>query len=121
MARAGDGANPRGGRVLLEFGAILVLGAIGLGLLIALPFLLVAGLVKFLVMLILLPFRLLGAVFGAITGVLGAVFGGLVSVVSVLGGLLAAVAALLFLPLLPIIALFGLIWLFGRSSRRANA
>ena len=110
---------------MLEFGALVVFGVLAFGLLIAavvvLPFLAIGGLLKFLVFMIVLPFRLIGAVFGAVMGIAGALFGGIAALGSALFALALGIGALLFLPLLPIVALFGLIWLFSRAGRRAKA
>lgn len=118
------GGSPWEGTVLLEFAALVVFGIVAFGLLIAavivLPLMLVAGVLKFFLFAILLPFRLIGALLGMVTGVAGAVFGGIATLGSVLLAALFAVGALLFLPLLPIIALLGLIWLISRSARKAR-
>ncbi len=110
---------------MLEFGALVVFGAVAFGLLIAavivLPLILVAGVLKFLVFAIVLPFRLIGALLGVMTGAVATVFGGIATLGSVLLAALFGIGALLFLPLLPIFALLGLIWLFGRSARKARA
>jgi hypothetical protein len=126
VATALGGADPlREGAVLLEFLALLAFGVVAFGLLIvaviALPLMLVGGVLKLLVFAIVLPFRVIGALFGAVAGVTGTVFGGIAAIGSVLLTVLLAVGALLFLPLLPIFALFGLIWLFSRSARKAKA
>jgi hypothetical protein len=63
-------------------------------------------LVKILISLILLPFKLLGLVAKAVFGVIGAI-----------GGLLLALLALVLLPLLPLLILGGLVWLIVRPSQ----
>jgi hypothetical protein len=109
----------------LEFVALVVFGVLALGLLIAavvvLPFMLLGGLLKFLVFAIALPFRLIGALFGAVTGAVGALFGGIAALGSVLLAVVFVFGGLLLLPLLPFLVLFGLIWVFSRSTRRASA
>lgn len=123
--RPSTGRSPREGSILLEFALLVLFGVVAFGLMvaavIALPFLLIGGVLKLLVFAIALPFRLIGALFGVAAGVTGTLFGGIAALGSVLLTILIAVGALLFLPLLPILALFGLIWLFGRSARKAQA
>jgi hypothetical protein len=97
-------------------GLIFVVGAVVL-----LPLMLVGGLLKLTFVALTLPFRVVGALLGAVGALLGTVFGGLFSIVGLLVGVVGIVAALFMLPLLPLIALFGIIWFFSRSRREANA
>lgn len=99
---------------------ILALGAlffVGLFALLALPFLLLGGLFKLLIMLILLPFRVLGAVAGAVGAVavgLGKLF---LFLLLALFLPLILVGGALVVPLLPVLALVGLVWLLVRAAR----
>ena len=74
---------------MLEFVALVTFGIIAFGLLIAglivLPFMLIGGVLKLLVFAIALPFRLIGALFGAVAGVTGTVFGGIAALGNVRG------------------------------------
>ncbi len=91
---------------------LIVLG-VGLLFLIAIPILIVKALVG----LILLPFKLIGVVFKLIFGAFALVakllFGGL----GLLVGLFCVAVCLIFLPLLPFVAIGGFIWLIVRASR----
>jgi hypothetical protein len=93
--------------------ALIVL-AVGVGLLILLPLLLLKLLFGLLFAVVVLPFKLLGAVFH--TGF--AVVGGLAKLVALGGGLLLGIFGLLLLlallPLLPVIALGVFIYLIIR-------
>jgi len=81
--------------------------------LIVVPLLLVALAIKLAIGLLFLPFRIAGFVFRIASGlVVGIVFG--------LVGLLVA-GVVLLIPLLPIIAVVGGIWLIVRMSRRRQA
>ncbi|HLA78549.1 MAG TPA: hypothetical protein VJU18_13295 [Vicinamibacteria bacterium] len=91
----------------------LIVLAVGLLFLIAIPILIVKALVG----LVLLPFKLVAVVFKLVFGAFALVakllFGGL----GLLLGLAALVVGLIFLPLLPFLAIGGLIWLIVRASR----
>ena len=76
-------------------------------LLVALPLLLVAGLLKLAWFLLLLPFRVVGAVLKAATGL---VFG--------IGALLAAILAIVILPLSPLLLVLFFVWLLVRPRPR---
>ena len=115
-----------GGIVLAAFVALSIALAVVLGFgLAALG--LVAVLVKGVLMLVLLPFRLFFGLllfpFRLARGLLGLlllpvvlVFGGLIALVALVGGLLT-----LTMPLLPLAALVVLVWLLGRSKRKPAA
>ena len=90
---------------MLELLALGALCFVGLLALVALPFLLLGGLIKLLVVVILLPFRLLGAVFG----VLGTVVACFLPLILIGGAIIV--------PLLPVLALVGLVWLLVRAAR----
>ena len=85
---------------------LLVLVVLAGAALVVIPLLLI----KALVALILLPFKLLGLILKAAFGV-----------ASVIGGLLLGLLALLLLPLLPLLILGGLVWLVLRPSQTALA
>jgi hypothetical protein len=81
--------------------------------LVALPLLLL----KVVLFAVLLPFRILGAVFkvvfGLVTGLAGLAFGLVVGALA----LVAVPLLLLALPLLPFLILGGLVWLVARGSK----
>lgn len=90
----------------------LVILLVGLGFLVILPLMLL----KLVLGLILLPFKLLGLVFRVVFGILGLVFGLLFSGVGLVLALLVAVGVALLVPLLPIVLIGVGIWLLVRSS-----
>jgi lipopolysaccharide export LptBFGC system permease protein LptF len=73
--------------------------------------------VKLAFKLILLPFRLVGSVLGLVFGLLAGVFGLVVGVVGLVLAVLVGGVALLAIPLLPIVAFFGGIYLIIRALR----
>jgi len=91
---------------MIEFLVICLILLVGVGLLVALPLMLLGAALKLLLGLLLLPFRLLGALFA----VLGAVFLGLFKG---LFAVFAVVAGLLIVPLLIVALPFGLLLLFA--------
>lgn len=95
---------------MLEILALGLMFFVGLFALVALPFLLLGGLFKLLIMLILLPFRVLGAVAVG----LGKLFFFLLLALFLP---LILVAGALVVPLLPVLALVGLVWLLVRATR----
>ena len=102
---------------MLELLALGALFFVGLLALVALPFLLLGGLIKLLVVVILLPFRLLGAVFGVL-GTVVAVLGKLALFLLVACFLpLILIGGAIIVPLLPVLALVGLVWLLVRAAR----
>jgi hypothetical protein len=102
---------------LVAAALVVVALIVGLIALVALPFILVGGLLKLLIMLILLPFRALGVVFGAV----GTVLAGLGKLVLFLLFVcflpLVLLGGALLLPLLPVLLVVGLIWLLARAAR----
>lgn len=106
----------------MEFLLFLVFGGIALmlavGAVVLLPLMLIGTVLKVLFLVLTIPFRIVGAAIGAIGGLFGAIFGGVFSLIGLVFGALALAGGLLLLPIIPVIALFGLIWLFTRSSRR---
>ena len=103
---------------------ILALGAlffVGLFALVALPFILLGGLFKLLIMLVLLPFRVLGAVVGALGAVAAGVGKLFLFLLLVPFLLLIFIGGALVLPLLPVLALVGLVWLLVRAGRPRTA
>jgi hypothetical protein len=106
---------------MLEILALGLLFFVGLIALVAAPFILLGGLIKLLVMLLLLPFRLLGAVVGAV-GTVALGLGKLALVLLVVCVLpLILIAGAIIVPLLPVLAVVGLIWLLVRAARPRQA
>jgi hypothetical protein len=98
---------------MLEILALGLIFFVGLFALVALPFLLLGGLFKLVIMLILLPFRVLGAL-GAVAVGLGKLF--IFLLLALFLPLILIVGALV-VPLLPVLALVGLVWLLVRAAR----
>jgi hypothetical protein len=95
---------------------VLVL-ALTLAALVALPLLLVRLVIGVAFSLLMLPFKLLGLVLRITFGVVGVVFKILFSGLGLVFGLLAAVFVLVLVPLLPFV-LIGLgVWLVVRQGR----
>lgn len=109
----------------MEFLFFLLFGLVGMlfvvGAIVLLPLMLIGGILKIGFFALTLPFRIVGALLGAVGALLGTVFGGLFSIAGLLIGVVGIVAAMLMLPLLPLFALFALIWFFTRSRRQVNA
>jgi hypothetical protein len=74
-------------------------------------------LVKLVLFVVLLPFKILGLVFKVIFGVIGVVGSVLMAVVGAFFGLVALAFSLLLIPLLPLLLIGGLLWLIARGSR----
>lgn len=91
----------------------LIVVLIGLFVLIAIPVLIVKALVG----LVLLPFKLVGAVFQVILGAFALVAKLLFGGVGLLLGVVGLLVGLVFLPLLPFLAIGGLVWLTVRAGR----
>jgi hypothetical protein len=94
---------------------------VALTLVLAVPVILVAVVLKVVVTLLFLPFKILGFLLklavGIVTGVVGLVFSGLG-----LGlALLAVVAVAILAPLLPFLLVGVVIWLVARAARRPRA
>jgi hypothetical protein len=91
---------------------LLVFGSLCLAALVILPVLLL----KAVFFAVLLPFRVLGAVFkgmvGLLAGLAGLAFGLAVAVIAVV----AIPLMLLALPLLPFLAIGGIVWLIAKGS-----
>lgn len=102
------------GDAMLEFLAVCVLiivaFVLAIGAVVLVPLMLVGLLLKLLIQLVVLPFRVLGWLFAGAVGIAAAG-------VKVFIGLGLLVGGLLFLPLLPILFAVGLIWLFVRLLR----
>jgi hypothetical protein len=96
----------------------LVMLLVGLGLLVILPLILI----KLVLGLIFLPFKLLGLVFRVVFGVtvgrVGLVFRLLFSGVGLVLALLVAVGVALLVPLVPIVLIGVGLWLLVRSTTR---
>jgi hypothetical protein len=109
---------------MLEFiaGSLVLLVGAGLllALLVALPLLVVGGLLKLLVGLLLLPFRLLAVIFGLLLGLFGLLFklGFILLSAVVVCGLFAG--GLLSLALAPLLLLAVGVWLLVRLLRSGS-
>ena len=83
------------------------------------PFLLLAVAFKVLVTLVLLPFKVLGAVakglFGLVAGLFGLAAGG----IGLVFGILVLLAVLVLLPLAPFLLLGGVVWLVVKAGSPA--
>ena len=96
---------------------LLVLGSLGLAALLILPILLF----KVVAFAVLLPFKILGAlfkvVFGLLTGLAGLAFGLVVAVLAVV----VLPLLLLVIPLLPFLVIGGIVWLVAKGSTGGTA
>ncbi len=99
---------------MLEFLAIVLLVVVGfvlaIGAIVLIPLMLLGVALNLLIQLIALPFRLCAWLFAGAVGLAA-------GVLKVLVGLGLLVGGLLFLPLLPLLFVVGLIWLFARLLR----
>jgi hypothetical protein len=102
---------------------LLVLGLIltvGLCLLIALPLMIVGAALKLLLGLVLLPFRLLGALFGVIAAVIGGLCKGVFALFAVLACIVIVPLLILALPvgllLLFVLAIAGIVKLLAGAA-----
>ena len=94
----------------------LLLLLAGLAVLIAVPVLLL----KLLVTLVVLPFRILAGVAHGVGALVGLAFKAVFGVFGLLFGLLVALVVLVALPLLPFLVVGGIVWLLGRPSRQQH-
>lgn len=103
------------GLLVVLFGAaavcLLVLG------LIALPFLLLGFLFKLVFFVVTLPFRILGALLGALVGVGLFALKGFLFLIAAVGGVLLLGGAVLLIPFLPVLLLVGAVLLVARLVR----
>ena len=99
----------------------LVLLPVGLVLVVLLPLLLIGGALRLLVALLILPFKVLGALFGAAGAVFAAAFKGLFYLVAALFGLLVFTGGVVFLGFLPVLLIGFAIWVLLRAFRPAVA
>lgn len=106
---------------MLELLALGLLFFVGLIALVAAPFILLGGLIKLLVILLLLPFRLLGAVFGAVATVAAGLGKLALFLLLALFLPLILVGGAILVPLLPVLAVVGLVWLLVRAARPRQA
>jgi hypothetical protein len=89
---------------------------------VAVPLILLSGLLHLVFSIVLLPFRILGVLFRVVFGVLGAITGLVFGGLGLAVGVIAVVFGLVFLPLLPFVVVFALIALAVRAaSRRPTA
>ena len=106
---------------MLEAVGLLILAAICCGLLIAglvaLPLMLIGGVLKLVFLVILLPLRLLAGVFGLLLGAFAVVGKLLLVLFACLFGLAFLAGGALLIPLLPLLALGLGIWLIARLLR----
>jgi hypothetical protein len=96
---------------------LLFLLAVGVAALVLIPLLLI----KLVLFVVLLPFKILGVLFKVFFGVLGVVGSVLMAVAGAVFGVMVLVFTLLLIPLLPLVFVGGLIWLLARSSRPSTA
>lgn len=95
----------------------VVIGFLGIAALVLLPLLLVGLVFKVAFWLILLPFRLLGAVLGVLGGLLGAVAGVFAAVGGVLLAIVLGVLGVAGLAFLPVVLLVAGAWMLFRWLR----
>jgi len=103
---------------------LLVLCCIGLAVLVGivlLPLMLLGALLKIVFVVVTLPFRLIGVVFGAAAAVLGFLAQGFVTILSIVAGAGLLVIGLLIIPLLPFLIIGGMIWLLSKLLSPAAA
>ena len=90
-------------------------GLFALAALVAVPFVLALVALKLLFTLVLLPFKILGAVvkgvLGLAAGLVGGLFGLVAGGVGLVGGLLVLFFVLVLLPLAPLLLLGAVVWL----------
>ncbi len=84
---------------------------LGVLALIAVPFVLLAVAFKVLLSLVLLPFRIVGAVLHGLFGLVAGLFGLAAGGIGLFVGLLVLLAVFVLLPLAPLILLGGVVWL----------
>jgi hypothetical protein len=107
--------------MMLELLFVVLLVIAGLAALLVLPLLLIGLFFRVLFWIVVLPFRAIGALFGASVAVLGALGKAFVTLVAALIGLALFVGAVLVLPLVPIILVCLAIWGLSRLARRRPA
>jgi hypothetical protein len=84
---------------------------LGLMALLVVPFVLLGVALKVFFTLLLLPFRIVGALLHGIFGLLAGLFGLVAGGVGLLVGLVVLLAVFVLLPLAPLILLGGIVWL----------
>lgn len=84
---------------------------LGLFALLAVPFVLLAVAVKVFFGLMLLPFRIFGAVLHGVFGLVAGLFGLAAGGIGLLIGLLVLLVVFVLLPLAPLLLLGGIVWL----------
>lgn len=114
-----------GGRAMIEsvFTVLFVLLGLGLAILLVVlvPLMLLGALFKVLFALILLPFKLLRAAFGVVGGIALGLGKGLLGLVAVLAAGALLIGGILFLPLLLLGLFVGAIWLVARLFQPRTA
>lgn len=96
--------------------ALIVLGLAFL-LFVVLPLMLIGLALKALVWILVLPFRILGALFGIFAGVAGVVLKIAGFGLALLLGLFATAVTVVFLPLLPLLLIALFVWLLVKLLR----
>jgi len=108
--------------------AFIVLAAVALALAgaVAIPFILIAGVIWLVTFPLRLLFKLIGGILGMVFGLIGGLLGliiapvvMLVVVIAIVGALLTAMLSLMA-PLLPVALLGLLVWAMYRVSKRPN-
>ena len=99
---------------MIEILVLCFIGLLGLLCIVLLPLMLLGALLKILFVIVTLPFRIIGAVFGAAAAVLGFLAKGFVALLSLVAGAGVLVLGLLIIPLLPFLIIGGMIWLLAK-------
>lgn len=97
----------------MEILFVLALGAVAL---VVLPLILL----KLVVWVVLLPFKLVGLLFKVAFGIVGIVGSVIVAVLGAVFGVVAVALLALLIPLLPLVLIGGLVWVIVRGSRGAR-
>lgn len=95
----------------------LIVGAVVVvGVFVVLPLLLLKAFFAVAVGLVTLPFKLLGGLAKALGGLVGGLFGIASGLLGIVVGGVALIATVVLLPLLPLLILAGLVWLFVKAT-----
>lgn len=95
----------------------LLVAILFLGALVVIPLLVIAVVGRLLLAVLLLPFRLVGALVGAAAGILGFFLKLLAAGAALILGAVVVVGGLVALPLLPVLLIVMMIWLAARLFR----
>ena len=96
---------------MVEFVVCAILGFLAL---VILPLLAVGLVLRLVFGLIVLPFKVVGAVAGTAVGIAGGVAKLGFGLLAMLAGVLAVLGVVLLIPLIPLVLIGGLIWLVAR-------